>query len=322
MTAMRAGSSGGGGWRVLALVVSVCLARCLGAEPKPSRFRLGVSDASFGSVNRNDASAAIKAWAATVLKERGILVEARIELFAKAGDLREALAQAQVDAVGMSAAEFLAAPPPVESVFVARRRQATTEGYVLLTHRQAGISGLAGLRGRRLVLHENPRTQYVWPWLETELAEQRLGPAREFFGETTAMENPGKTVLRVFFRQTDACVVTTNAFELACELNPQVRQQLRVIASSPPLVPTLMFFRPGLAGTVLEQVEFAVRDLHTSVAGQQLLMVFQGDQMVQLPVSCLDSTRALLGRHGRLVAADGASLHPQCSGMIVPATAP
>jgi hypothetical protein len=83
----------------------------------------------------------------------------------------------------------------------------------------------------------------------------------------------------VFFRQSDACLVTTNALELACELNPQLHKDLKILTISPPLISTLFFIRPGCASSVHKTMESALLELHSTVAGQQVLTLFQGSHM-------------------------------------------
>jgi phosphonate transport system substrate-binding protein len=298
------------------LCAGVLLSRSQAVEPTPSPFRMGVSYASFGTVSRNDASAALKAWASTVLMERGLTVDGQTEVFDQVEDLRGALAREQVDAATMSAAEFVQEEPQVDAIYLTAKGQTFTEQYVLLVHRAGGLDDVAALKGRKLVQHSSPRTGLALPWLETLLAGRNLGPANESLGQLTTVENPSKAVLRVFFRQTDACLVTSNAFGLACELNPQVQRELRILATSPPVVPTLMFFRPSYRGAVRQQVEEPIQDLHSTVAGRQVLTVFQGDKMMKQPTTCLEATRQLLAEHGRLRRpADPATPRPSSPGV-------
>ena len=267
----------------------------------PDVFRVGVSYASFGTLSRNDAGAALKVWAAAVVKERALPLEVRIEMFERESELREALARQRVDAATMTAEEFVQSGQKPEFLFLTARDKSFTEQFVILVRRGSGIEDLPALKGRKLILHSSPKTGLAQPWLETLLASRSLAPAKELLGELTTIENPSKAVLRVFFRQSDACVVTANAFELACELNPQLRKELKVLASSPPLIPSFLFFRPGYTSPSHAELEAAILDLHATTSGQQVLTVFQGSRMEKRPVSCLDTTRQLLGEYQRLL---------------------
>jgi ABC-type phosphate/phosphonate transport system substrate-binding protein len=287
--------------RALVLVAALLLAgRSRAAEPTTGTFRLGVSYASFGTVSHNDASAALKVWAATVAKERNLTVDVRVQVFELERELREALAQETVDAASMSAEEFSQSGERPAEIFLTAKDQGYGQRYVLVVHRGAGIGDLPALKGSKLVRHVSPTTSPALAWLETALARHALARAEKLFGEVTPLENPSKCVLRVFFRQSDACLVTTNAFALACELNPQLSKDLQVLAVSPLLIPALFFIRPNYAATVRQELERSILELHTTTAGQQVLTVFQGTRMERQPLACFETTRQLLEEYERL----------------------
>jgi phosphonate transport system substrate-binding protein len=115
----------------------------------------------------------------------------------------------------------------------------------------------------------------------------------------TRIDSPSRTVLPVFFRQADASVVTSDVFEISCELNPQLKKDLQVLAISPEVVPAGFFFRTGYASDARDKLEAAMLSLHETPAGQQVLTMFQGDGMVKQPISCLESSRQLWEESGR-----------------------
>jgi ABC-type phosphate/phosphonate transport system substrate-binding protein len=290
---------------VLTLIVALSLAAGLAAadgepSPSPEVLRLGVSHTSFGTVSRNDASAALKAWAATVTRERKLQLAVEVDIVENLEDLRKDVAQGILHAVSMTSEEFFESGEQPEYVFLAAKGSACAEQFVILVHRDGGVDDMPALRGRRLVRHVTSGTSPALPWLETLLADQNLGRADEFLGELSTLDSPSKSVLRVFFRQSDACLVTANAFELACELNPQLRRQLKVLTTSPPLVPGVFFFVKNYTSPHRLEFESAILDLHNTVAGQQVLTVFGSSRMEKHPLSYLDATRRLFERYARL----------------------
>jgi len=98
----------------------------------------------------------------------------------------------------------------------------------------------------------------------------------------------------------DGCVVTRRGFETMCELNPQIRLQLRVLTTSPQLVPAVGFIRAGYDSPLREVLFAALRGLEKSSAGAQVLTLFQSDQLHEVPVSLLDTTREFVEAHRRL----------------------
>ena len=155
------------------------------------------------------------------------------------------------------------------------------------------------MRGRRLILWDNQRSCLAAYWLDGLLAKDGQGPAATFFGSQMKETKPAKAILPVFFGQADACLVTRSSFADMTELNPQVGQQLRVLAASPEMIPAFLCFRRGYASRFRPQVETAIRTLHSNAAGKQVLMVFGCDQITRHPGSYLQSAWDLVGSRSR-----------------------
>jgi ABC-type phosphate/phosphonate transport system substrate-binding protein len=263
-------------------------------------LRFGLSQAAFGLANRNDAAAAFKVWGETLAREHQLQIEVNVEVMTQVADLNQALAQGTIDAAYVTTMEFIQLGEQPEYIYIVGKNSICTEQYVVVVRRDSNAHDVQDLRGRRLARHTGPVMGPALPWLETVLASQHLGPLQDFLGETTPLETPSKSVLRVFFRQSDACLLSTNAFAMACEMNPQLQQQLKVLLTSPPLVPSLMFFRKNYTLRQRRELEHALEILHKTTAGQQVLTVFQGSQVVKRHLAFLDSTRQVLNDSARL----------------------
>lgn len=273
----------------------LCLPAYLAAQDTASRqdaaatIRVALSSDSIIGVNHNDALAAIKSWAKAILKNRGIDIEVDTRIIYRPEELAEALRDGQADAASMSTKEFLELKTKPEFIYLSTRKNSFTERYVLLVHRNRDVADVGDLRGRKLLLHNSMRMSLASTWVAAP-----LGLSEREAADITRIDNASRTVLPVFFRQADACVVTSSVFEIASELNPQLQKELRVLATSPEVVPALFFFRPGLTSHAKDELENAMLSLHESPAGQQVLILFQGDAIVKQPISCLESTRQLL----------------------------
>jgi len=277
----------------------LCMPAFLAAQDTASRqdaaapIRVALSSDSFTGVNHNDVLAAIKTWAQVILKQRGVAVEVKTRISDSPEELAEALRSGQTDAASIPTDEFLRLKEMPEFIFLPTRKNSFTERYVILVHRNNGITNVANLRGRKLLLYNNPRMSLASAWVAALMGL----PITESV-DMTRIDNASRTVLPVFFRQADACVITSNVFEIACELNPQLQKELRVLATSPEVVPAVFFFRPGYASHGKDELVAAMLTLHDTPAGQQVLMLFQGDGMVKQPISCLEITRQLLQDEG------------------------
>jgi len=269
-----------------------------GAEA-PVHFRLGMSENMISTdVNEGDAKLAMEAWRAAVAKQSGIVVDLDILPIAK---LVRAVQQRQVDAFTTTAVEF----PEVEnyaSHYLVMDEASAKGGdeYLLLVHDDSGIRSVGELRHKTLNVFDHPKMCLASIWLESLLSSSNSGATPDFFGRITTQTKLSRVVLPVFFRQTDACLVTRRGFGTMCELNPQLGRKLRVVASSPKLISSVMTFHKDLPADRRQTMQTAILSLSKTAAGQQALILFETSQLIAGDSSVLRNTLDLLKAHDQL----------------------
>ncbi len=299
-------------WRLKAhagFAVSVCLlaaAPIRGAEDLGDKdavpLRFAFSARMFTDVNENDAKASVKAWALALARERKVRMSTEPIILSNAAQLKQALQAVSIDGAAVTTEEFLSLDADMQgtNLFLSFIGGEYTEEYLLLVRSDTGPTDLRGLRGRKLTVFDNSRASLATLWLDLSVSELGLGTAAEHFGQVLKAQKLVKVVGPVFFRQMDACLVTRRGFETMSEMNPQIRAQLRVLAASPKLVPTLGFIRRGYDSPLRDSLLSALRGLEQSAAGVQVLTLFQSDQLHEAPVALLSTARDLVAAHRRL----------------------
>jgi ABC-type phosphate/phosphonate transport system substrate-binding protein len=288
---------------LLLLCLTAPLRKAVATEPAPLRF--GFSSQIFFEVNETDARAALKVWAQTLGAERGIPVDPALEIMSGTEAIKHALLDRKIDAVSLTTFETWAlhrVVPLGPTIILPIISGNTTEEYVLLVHRDNPALGLADLRGKNVAVFGLNRAMMAEVWMETELLANNLGPADTFWSRIDHASKLSRVVLPVFFRKMDACVVTRTGFRTMSELNPQVGQQLKILAQSPPLLGGHLCFRADLDSPYLARFIEGIGHLVGTPAGRQSLFLFHTDQLVARPISDLDDSFALLDRHERLLA--------------------
>lgn len=294
-------------WRRFAagLAVLALASAGLGAEPAavpPLRF--GVSARTMTDMNRNDVVAAMKIWIETIAADLGLSFDPEPRVFDSLAAFSAALSRGELDIVSAPVDEFvvLERVVPLAGAYTTSQGGGITEEYVVLVHRDSAFRTLADLKGARLMVLSHPSAGLAPAWLDVELRLLRLPPAARFFGSTTLLPKVNRAILPVFFKQADACLVTRRGFEMAGELNPQVRNQLRALVSSPPLVPGLGAHRADLAPAVAERFRHGTMHLADTPAGRHVLNLFQCDAILAVSDADVAPTRAFLAVRDRLLA--------------------
>jgi phosphonate transport system substrate-binding protein len=288
-----------------ALIFPLFMAAPLRADSAASApFRIGFSTTLFTDVNENDANAAVKTWSKIVADESGFSVRPSTSIFSDVDSLRRALRAGGVDAVGMDLIQYdtLREEIRFDPLFFTFDQGAVTERYVLLAHRDGPVRTLADLRGRRLRIHRNVRTCLAPLWLDLVLADRGVGRAADVAAGIAWESQLSKVVLPVFFRQIDACVATRKGFDTMRELNPQVGRRLMVLVESPDLVGGVFAFRADFRSPFRKEIISSVDALNESVAGKQMLNLFQTDDLRRRPAALLDAALEMIDAHERLEA--------------------
>jgi phosphonate transport system substrate-binding protein len=108
-----------------------------------------------------------------------------------------------------------------------------------------------------------------------------------------------QTVLPVFFRRMDAAVVIKSSFATAVELNPQLGRELRVLATSPPVIPIILCFRKNASPEGKRELIANINRTQSLPAGQQIEALYQFKRLVMLPSNCMNATMEMLRQYER-----------------------
>jgi phosphonate transport system substrate-binding protein len=213
----------------------------------------------------------------------------------------------EADILTLSVLEYLKLHGRVglEAALVNVTSTGVQDEFILLVRRAAAVERLDQLRGKTLMA-EAVRAENSIPtiWLESLLLKVGLGRQKDFFGETKTVKKTSQAVLAVFFGQADAALVRSKSFGTMVELNPQLEQELTVLAVSPKLLEFVTCFPTDGDPEKRAIMEEGGLNLHTYPRGRQILTLFGVGQVVPFDPAFLTSVKALLDEYRVLSAAE------------------
>lgn len=268
-------------------------------------FRFAISQKMLSEINVEDTKAAMKVWIQTVAQARHVPIDPEPGVYDNLEEMIQASRDNPVDGFNVTTEECwrLSKAIKLGQVVVGVNNDRIMEEYVILVRRDKGFKSIDNLHGRSLRLLDNPRMSLAMIWLDSHLLRKGLNPAATFCSGVTSAGKLTQTVLPVFFGQSDACLVTRRGFLTMSELNPQVGNQLDVLAASPEVVPTVFVFRADNISPFREQIIAEMGRLAETPAGQQILTLILADRIEERPMSCLDSAFELLSTYQGLISA-------------------
>ncbi len=264
------------------------------------RVRLAFSDTLFADLNETDASIAVRAWLASVGETSSLAANGNPQVLGSE-QMVNAITHHLVDVFSITTPEYARVAHFVDPVvFMDGSFEKTGVEYVLLVRQDSGIQELSGLRGRSLVTYRNLTTILSSAWLKTLLAGSNLEPPERLFSRISNSVKIAQSVLPVYFGRIDACLVTRKGFDTMSELNPQLRQKLRILAASPKLMVGLVGVHKDASDEMKGRIREALVQLHDTPSGRQLLTLFYCERMVAVDSSMMHGSVDLEAAYDRL----------------------
>ncbi|HTP65811.1 MAG TPA: PhnD/SsuA/transferrin family substrate-binding protein [Geobacteraceae bacterium] len=293
------------GRRILALLLMALCIICRDTkaeEPAKFHVRVGFSSRAFIHVPTEDIKVAIRMLAQKVASKTTGSADSII--YESTRDIERDIKTRKVDVLALMPDEFiyLSNRVPLEPVVVTAFDKDYEVEILLLARKESGFATFSDLRGREIVMPAKV-CQYgntYYTWIETLVMKEGYPEAGLFFSSIRTARTPSQILLPVFFRKADACVLTRNAYDVACELNPQIGRELKVIARINRLAGGVIAIHRDLPEERKQKVKQALLTLHEDPEGKQMFVIFQLHRLVPYRPEYLKATEALLAEHREL----------------------
>jgi phosphonate transport system substrate-binding protein len=266
-------------------------------------LRVGFSAQVFPDIDQRDAQVAMELWTRELARGMGIKTTPITIIYKNPNDLLEAVKRGDLTVATLPAIEYLQikGKSPLTPIIVASSNAGTARQYALIVKRGRGIKSIADLRGKTILIPSSTKYAASHIWLHILLGRGLQQDRSLFFRQVHESPAASKSILKVFFNQVDAAIVSRGALETSKLLNPQIERELAVIAESKPLhgditcVPTI----------VSEKLKHAITNsalhLHETTTGKQMFTLFQIDKVIPFNSSYLSGLEELLRERDRLM---------------------
>jgi len=293
----------------------------IGIFPGPSRasekiftsLKLGFTSGTLYDVDVNDARAAQEIWMSLILEnvnQNRQKVEVKTMVYPDVSAAGDAIAKNEIDAVIVLPLEYLALREKVSVQPIMTSRSGDEDGdhYVLVTHKQNDLQSLAQFESQSLIISIKGSNKIPELWLETLLLQKRLPPSERFFSAIKRVEKTTQAVLPVFFKQSDVCLVPKADLDIAMELNPQLKAELRIIQRSTGFNRIIICMQDSLYQQYGNLLGDTIEVANQTKQGRYLFTLFRVSSIARFEEGHLDNIKNLVHTYQTLIKT---SLFPQ-----------
>jgi ABC-type phosphate/phosphonate transport system substrate-binding protein len=293
----------------LTILISAILTCSLGMADKVKQgveyCNVGYTKSSLSEVDFKDAQVAMDLWVKELSKADKNPLYPRTILIDDLPSLIRAINAKEVDVVGLSCLDYFKIKDKVnlEPAMVVIIGGKPSKEFSLITRRDNSPRNLTDLKNTKLlVCDEKPANGVPLMWLDTVLVKQGACGTRKFFASIKTVNKVSQAVLPVFFNQVDACLVSRSGFETMAELNPQIGEQLAIMATSPSFVLSGVFFRKDFRKDIQKHIIDTCMKFSTYPSGKQILTLFKAESFAPFKPSHFETLLDLTKEYEHLQA--------------------
>ncbi len=251
-------------------------------------FKMGYSIFSFQEVNPTDASAAISVYASIYKSRVEKVVQKEVVfqsyIYNSLREMKDAFEKNNVDLISLSVNEYyeLNKSYKITPYLAVSSSDSPFEQYCILKRNDRNISKIDDMKGKTVSIPEYKIHPMLEDWLINMLAKNKLGPISKAFGQIKFTDKESNAIYNVFFKNSDLAVVRKSVFDAVCEFNPQIKNSVSVLASSPPMIIAFTAGNDNADQKIVSIIIQYTGDLQTTQSGKNILNIFKANKFIKI----------------------------------------
>ncbi|MGA7721997.1 MAG: PhnD/SsuA/transferrin family substrate-binding protein [Ignavibacteriaceae bacterium] len=190
----------------------------------------------FSQVDINDAQAAIKVLLNEILKTYNYNnnYNLKVKIYTQSSEVAEQMKQDSLAVLALNTYDYLnyADKIGLDPVLVPVSKEDVFVQYYILVRKESNFKSIVDLKGTDIGILSGGNYIASKFWLDIMLAKENIPDKTRYFKHISWSEKESQLILNLFFGQSDACIVSSEAFSLMKDLNPQIGEKIIIIRSS------------------------------------------------------------------------------------------
>jgi len=114
------------------------------------------------------------------------------------------------------------------------------------------------------------------------LLKNKMAEPVKTFSYIKTFDKESNAVYDIFFKNSDCAIIRKSAFETLCELNPQIKKNISVLATSVPLVLAFLAANASSDQEIMKVTIEEIQDFHLTAGGKNILHIFKANKWIKI----------------------------------------
>jgi ABC-type phosphate/phosphonate transport system substrate-binding protein len=292
--------------KLLLLVSALSSAMVAAADYSPYIVTVGSSIIGTRENSKQDVHLGFNSILDSLLAADNIKCE--FKDFDKTEYLTEAIKKNEINSMFGSPLEFIKSESYLTSAYLMSGVIGSNykSKIIILVRKDSGIDTIEQLNGRKIAAQSGVIQDLGGLYLETLLLEKRLPESHKFFSETMKTETSNIALVSLFFKKVDMALMSESEFNIAAELNPQMRLQTKVIAASEPYLTFVAATSKNMPADKMDAIKKGLLNVEKTSKGKSILRLLKVDGFQVIGLNELASVRELIAKNKQLNALNNA----------------
>lgn len=206
----------------------------------------------------------------------------------------------KLDLVALTSSEYLILRDKVKITpcLTYKTGSITQDKLLLLVREDSGIKSIQDLKRKKVAIFSFVSDEFSTPtiWYKTLVLSNDGNYKKDYGPFLESQYKSARAIMDVFFKKAQGVVVSEKEFHIANELNPQIGKQLKIIASSKPILYSAICYTEKLKqhNTVyIEELVDSFCTVHKKSIGRNFLQIFKITQFIPYKDGYMNNTEDL-----------------------------
>ena len=262
-------------------------------------LRIGVFMESFPYISQTESEVGLKYWAEKIGKIKNIPVN--LDFYPDSKSLSQDFNLGKVNLIVASPLVIIKDfnRTDLAEGFRAIHAGNSSDNMIVVTRNDTGIKQFKDLKDKKIGMMANDA---IGEMILDILTLNNFGNTfKKLFPKPLVAQKRSQLVMQLFFKQVDAVLIYERSFEVAVELNPQIKENTQIIEKFDKVHWGIGLFHPSVPKEFRELVISTATQLGDAPSDQQMLRIFEADRFERSSVNDLQLVDKLISQHKKLL---------------------